>query len=52
MAFRARKVFGTFEKRASGQSFSLSLCGLNSISRANVHMVYMGRKLALHITLL
>ena len=25
-----------------GQSFSLSLCGPNSISRANAHMVYMG----------
>ena len=24
--------------------FSLSLCGPNSISRANAHMVYMGRK--------
>ena len=34
-----------------GQSFPLSLCGPNCISRANVHMVYMGRKLALHITL-
>ena len=34
-----------------GQSFSLSLCGPNSISRANAHMVYMGRKLALHFTL-
>ena len=32
-------------------SFSLSLCGPNSISRANTHMVYMGWKLALHITL-
>ena len=31
------------------QSFSLSLCGPNSISGANAHMVYMGRKLALHI---
>ena len=27
----------------SGQSVSLSLCGPNSISRANAHMVYMGR---------
>ena len=36
-----------------GKSFSLSLCGLHSISRADAHMVpvYMGRKLALHITL-
>ena len=34
-----------------GQSFSLSLCGPISISMANAHMVYMGRKLALHITL-
>jgi len=34
-----------------GQSFPLSLCGPNSISRANTHMVYIGRKLALHITL-
>ena len=29
--------------------FSLSLSGPSSISRANAHMVYMGRKLALHI---
>ena len=35
----------------TGQSFPLSLCGPNSISRANTHVVYMGRKLALHITL-
>ena len=27
-----------------GQSFSLSLSGSYSISRANAHMVYMGRK--------
>ena len=27
----------------SSQSVSLSLCGPNSISRANAHMVYMGR---------
>ena len=26
-----------------GQSFSLSLCGPISISRANAHMVYVGR---------
>ena len=32
-----------------GQSFSLSLCGPNSICRANAYMIYMGRKLALHI---
>ena len=34
----------------AGQSFSLSSFGPISISRANTHMVYMGRKLALHIT--
>ena len=34
-----------------GQNFSLSLCGPISISRANAHMVYLGRKLALHVTL-
>ena len=34
-----------------GQSFSLSLFGPNSITRANTHMVYIGIKLALHITL-
>ena len=38
-------------KSHPGQSFSLSLCGTNFISRANVHMVCMGRKLALHIAL-
>ena len=32
-----------------GKSFSLSLCGAISISRANAHMVHMGRKL--HFTL-
>ena len=30
---------------------SLSLCGCNSISRVKAHMVYMGTKLALHITI-
>ena len=34
-----------------GHRFSLSLCGPNSISRPNVHMVYMGTKLAIHTTL-
>ena len=34
-----------------GQSFPLSLCGPNSISRANAHMVYMGRKLVLSFNL-
>ena len=39
---------GTLEKNSdqggnhSGQSFSLSLCGPISISRANAHMVHMG----------
>ena len=32
-----------------GQSFPLSLCGPNSISRVNAHMVLLGRKLAIHI---
>ena len=32
-------------------SFSLSLSGSISISRANAHMVHMGRKLAFHVTL-
>ena len=42
MAFRVRKGFGTFEKRAPGQSFplDLSLCGPTAISRANAHIVY------------
>ena len=31
-----------------GQSFPLSLCGPNSICRANAHMVYELKKLALH----
>ena len=35
----------------SGQSFPLTLCGSNSNSSANTHMVSMSRKLALHITL-
>ena len=34
----------TFGFDQTGQSFSLSLCGPNAISRANAHMVYMGRK--------
>ena len=32
-------------------SFSLSLCGPSSISRANAHMVHMDRNLALYVTL-
>ena len=35
----------------NGHSNSLSLCGSNSISSANARMVYLSRKLALHITL-
>ena len=35
MAFRARKGFGTFEKRPPGQNFSLSLCEPNSVTRDN-----------------
>ena len=35
----------------SASSLSLSLCGSNSISRVKAHMVYMGIKLALHITI-
>ena len=35
MAFRVRKVLGTFEKRALGQSFSPSLCGPNSYTRVD-----------------
>ena len=34
-----------------GELKTLSLCGPNSISRANAHMVYMGGKLSRHITL-
>ena len=34
------------------QSFSLSLCGPNFISKANAQFVHMGRKRAPHITLL
>ena len=34
-----------------GQSFSLSLSGVIATSWANAHMVYMGSKIALHITL-
>ena len=49
---KERENLGGWEKLTHpGQSFSLSLCGPNSISRANAHKVSMGRKLALQITL-
>ena len=37
-----KQLCALYEKSSShtGQSFPLSLCGPNSISRANVHMVY------------
>ena len=43
-----RKALGTrlpiFSRSHPGQSFSVSLCGLIAISRANAHMVHMGYK--------
>ena len=42
--YKYKERLRLYKRSHPGQSFSLSLCGPISISRANAHMVHMGLK--------